>query len=1059
MSEAGYVELPVIKWLSGHGSALHGDVGLGWHYRDEANMASYGRSLSDPFVEPLLLTAIRKINHHVTTDAQAQLAIKALRQAISHPDKLTANRETLDLLRDGARVELVPGNATSTIQFIAFGRDFQHLNDFTVTNQYRVQGVKQCRDDTVLLVNGIPLVIAEYKSYLSGGKDWTAAVHQLHRYQRQAPLMLASNVFCVAADEDAFRYGTVLFHDARKEEVERHLDTWGPWLSQYPEVKCWWNTSEADSPPDSLEVAVTGLLRLEPSHVLDFLQHFVVFETKKGRTIKKVARYQQFEAVNDIVDRTLSLVGKPAGTVAAQDRTGLVWHTQGSGKSLTMVYAAYKLVRTSALDNPTVLIVVDRRDLKTQIADDFDACDFPGVRKAMGVQDLKNILRNSSGKPQRGTFVTTLQSFQQMGDLTPIQEENIITFVDECHRSQKGSSAASYAITMRVKLPNAFRFGLSGTPIDNTMVNTHRDFGPMIDGEQERYLSYYGIKRAIKDGATLEVHYIRDKVAFIVSEKILDVEFEAMCAEMEVEDEEAKDLIQRQRSQWKELARHPDRIEIVIEKMLAHFLEHPDPNGFKAQLVGVDRLACVRFKDALDRKLTARGLPPEWSEVIISEGQNDDSVLERFHYGKQKQDDLIDYFKLTPIQWEEWNRERYGERREMWRAPLKILIVCDRLLTGFDAPVEQVLYLDKPLRDHNLLQAVARTNRPLPAMNKRTGIVVDYFGVFADLTKALNFDESIREESLIDWDALKSTVPAEIERCKDSFKSVTITDTRECLLAALRALQSPEASKVFEHNFKSLERLWEAVSPDACLYEHRFIYNWLCCIYIAHRRRQRGVANRKTYGELSAKTRELIEQNTTFMDTALALPVFKIGKDYIAKLEELPTPADKAAALEAVLAAELSENDNAGFTYRRLGERLSKLKEKRDASDNAAEVRLRELQEIADEKANFDREPVRLGLVQKGEYELFIVLREFSSTKDEAYLGECARKMLRHLNDNRLLMPGWSTSKGGCMRVEQSLLAESWNPRYSSLGFDSDDANPPFLAPAVDELITTDVFI
>jgi type I restriction enzyme, R subunit len=587
------------------------------------------------------------------------------------------------------------------------------------------------------------------------------------------------------------------------------------------------------------------------------------------------------------------------------------------------------------------------------------------------------------------------------------------------------------------------------------MVNTHRDFGPTVNGQQERYLSYYGIKRAIKDGATLEVHYIRDRVPFLVDEKTLNVEFEKMCEEMEVEDEQAKDLIQRQRSQWKELARHPDRVDLVVGKMLEHFLAYPDPDGFKAQLVGVDRIACARFKVALDAKLKERGLPAEWCDVIISEGQNDDADLARFHYGKHKQDDLIDYFKLTPKQWEEWNREAFGDDRGKWRPPLKVLIVCDRLLTGFDAPVEQVMYLDKPLRDHNLLQAIARTNRPLPAMNKRTGVVVDYFGVFSNLAKALNFDENIREEALIDWDKLKGTVPGEVARCMESFKGITIADTRECLLAALRAIKDPDAAKMFEHNFKSLERLWEAVSPDPVLYEHRYTYNWLCSVYIAHRRRQRGAGKQGTYGELSAKTRALIEENTTFMELADSLPVFKIDKDYVGKLEELPTPADKAAALEALLTAELAE-DGGGFTYRQLGESLARLKARKDAADKAAEERLRELQEIADEKAEADEEPARLGLTQLGEYGLFTVLRNHSTNQDEAYVADSARRMVAHLRSNQLLSAGWSNSKGGRMRVEQSLLAESWNPNYAALGFDLDDANPSFLGPAVEELVISD---
>jgi type I restriction enzyme R subunit len=620
----------------------------------------------------------------------------------------------------------------------------------------------------------------------------------------------------------------------------------------------------------------------------------------------------------------------------------------------------------------------------------------------------------------------------------------------------------SYALTMRTKLHKAFRFGFTGTPIDKTMQNTHRDFGPIKNGEQERYISYYGIRRAIKDGATLEVHYIRDKVPFNVDEKALNIGFEKMCEEMELEDEEAKDLIQRQKSRWKELARDPRRIDIVLEKMLKHFLEHPDPNGFKAQLVAVDRKACADYKIAFDTKIKkwselqeykGRGLQSDWSDVIISSAQNSEPDIARFEHEKSKQDDLIDYFKLTPTQWEAWNKERFGDDRSKWRPPLKILIVCDRLLTGFDAPIEQVMYLDKPLRDHNLLQAIARTNRPLPSMKKRTGVVVDYFGAFDKLEKALNFDENVREESLIDWDALRATVPGAVSLCLESFKGVTIADTRECLLAALRALREPEAAKRFEQNFKSLERLWEAVSPDPCLYEHRHKYNWLCSIYVAYRRRLRG--SRDTYGELAAKTRQLIQENTTFMQIAESLPVFKIDENYIGRLDDLPSASDKAAALEAALTAELSEDDP-GFTYRLLGERLQKLKERKDASDAAAAQRLQELEAIAAEKLKLKQEPQRLNLTRPGEHDVFTVLRAHAKSKDENYVADCARKMVAHLRASGVLSPGWSNSKGGLMRVEQSLLAESWNEAYAGLGFNPEDEDPPFLKPAVAELAKSD---
>jgi type I restriction enzyme, R subunit len=243
------------------------------------------------------------------------------------------------------------------------------------------------------------------------------------------------------------------------------------------------------------------------------------------------------------------------------------------------------------------------------------------------------------------------------------------------------------------------------------------------------------------------------------------------------------------------------------------------------------------------------------------------------------------------------------------------------------------------------------------------------------------------------------------------------------------------------------------VLPILSLYEYRYSYNWLCGIYIAHRRRQRG--SQSTYGELAAKTRQLIEDNTSFIETAQALPVYKIDKDYVTKLDELPTPADKAAALEAILTRELEEGER-GFTYRQLGERLQQLKAKKDASDQAAEKRLKELEAIASEALKTKLEPERLGLVNPGEYDVFAVLRANAVTADEKYLADCARNMVRHLRSKGVLSAGWSNSRGGRMRVEQSLLAESWNAAYMVLGFNPDDTDPPFLKPAVEELVKAD---
>lgn len=459
------------------------------------------------------------------------------------------------------------------------------------------------------------------------------------------------------------------------------------------------------------------------------------------------------------------------------------------------------------------------------------------------------------------------------------------------------------------------------------------------------------------------------------------------------------------------------------------------------------------YKKALDAKLIERGLPPEWSDVIYSEAQNDEAPISDYNYGKAKQDDLIDCFKLTPTQWEERNLANYGSDRSAWRPPLKILIVCDRLLTGFDAPVESVMYLDKPLRDHNLLQAVARTNRPLPAMDKKTGVIVDYFGVFDNLEKALNFDESVREEALIDWDVLRATVPHEVERTIEPFDGLTISDTRDCLLAALRRLAVPEVAKAFEGNFKSLERFWEALSPDPCLYGHRTAYRWLCGIYIAHRRRVRGP--RATFGELAAKTLALIQANTSFMRMVEELPLFKIDGNTVANLDALPPAADKAAALEAALTRELSE-DGEGFAYRLLGERLQKLKERRDATDVAAAERLRELANIAEEAAENKSEPERRRLNPGAEFRLFTVLKAFAPEVDPEFLAECARGIVANLREFGSLPRGWSRTRQGRMDSENSLKIETWKEVYSSLPLDTLNPESPFLRAAVDELALSD---
>ncbi len=318
MTELGYVEKPMLEWLSG----------MGWSYRSEEQMEAFGRAINDPVAEALLVPAIRRINPAVLDDSQAGRVVEQFRRVLNLPDPLEANQKTLAALRDGVSVVLSPGQDATTVKLIEFDRDKMDRNDFTATNQYRVKGTDTCIADTVLLVNGIPVVVAEYKSFINSGKDWREGVNQLHRYQRGAPGLLVPNVFCVSADEQEFRYGSVAFQITSQRDIDAQRDHWRPWLSQYPTKRLYWTLADDELDADPVRAATHGLLL--PGNVVDFIENFTVFETKKNKTIKKVARYQQFEAANDIVDWVLE----------GKYKTGLIWHTQGSGQGYRTLHAS-----------------------------------------------------------------------------------------------------------------------------------------------------------------------------------------------------------------------------------------------------------------------------------------------------------------------------------------------------------------------------------------------------------------------------------------------------------------------------------------------------------------------------------------------------------------------------------------------------------------------------------------------------------------------------------------------------------------------------------------------
>ena len=728
---------------------------LGYTFVPPEDLERERASLKEAVLTGRLAAALKRLNPWLS-DTNVARAVKAVTQ-VPAAGLAEANQALHTSLTYGIALEQDRGDGrkSHTVRFLDF--DDPGRNEWIVTRQYRVLGSKKhVVPDVVAFVNGLPLAVVECKSPTIGDAWKAEAVKQLRRYQEAgtrwkdqgAPRLFEAAQILIGACGERAVYGTVgtpeRFFLEWKEPYSLSVKQLGRKLGRAP------------TPQD---VLLYGLL--EPRNLLDVVRNFVVFEVEGGRTVRKLARYKQFVAVNEAM-RRIRTARKPGA------RGGIVWHTQGSGKSLTMLWLALKLRRDESQRQPAIVIVTDRTKLDRQIAGVFTACGFPNPERAASVRSLRRLLEHPTGR----TVITTIQKFQELAGAGGIggtggsggavgagrateraadhpapptaaasgrnarrssadqttarpppppvaatasgrsarqspaerttahptlsEAANVFVLVDEAHRTQYRSLAAN----MRRALPNACFLGFTGTPIDKQDRSTLRTFGPYIDT--------YTIEQAVRDGATVPIFYESRLPELRIIGQTIDRVFDRVFAERTDEERAA---IRRRYATEQAIAGAPRRIEAICLDLIDHFTRYIAPNRFKAQVVAASRHDAVTFKETLDR-LNA----PE-SAVIMSAGHNDEERLARWHRGREQQDRLIGRFK---------------DRDD----PLSILVVCDMLLTGFDAPVEQVMYLDAPLREHGLLQAIARVNRPCGA-EKTYGLVVDYRGVSTRLQEAL----------------------------------------------------------------------------------------------------------------------------------------------------------------------------------------------------------------------------------------------------------------------------------------------------------------------------------
>ncbi|MHA1360387.1 MAG: type I restriction endonuclease subunit R [Candidatus Helarchaeota archaeon] len=660
------------------------------------------RSYSEVFLIERLSRAIQKLNLSIPKDGKEQATKKVLR--FESPHLVINNQNFHRMLIDGIDIEYrkhdgaIVGDKVWLIDFNnPENNEFLAVNQFTVIENNRTR-----RPDIVLFVNGIPLVVIELKNIADENATIWTAYNQLQTYMNQIPSLFVYNEILIVSDGVEARVGTI---SSGKE-----------WFLS-------WKTIDGKeiAPPTKpqLEVLFKGML--QKKILLDLIKNFIFFEQRGSEPPNKIlALYHQYHAVNKAVEATVKATS-PKG----DRRCGVIWHTQGSGKSYSMIFYAGKMV--SRLNNPTIVVLSDRNDLDDQLFNTFSKCKEllrQEPKQANTRKELRTLLQVAAG----GIIFTTIQKFypEVKGDTYPLLSDrrNIVVIADEAHRSQYGLRAKitakddgayisyGFAKHMRDALPNASFIAFTGTPIEKTDRNTIEVFG--------NYIDIYDIEQAVNDGATVRIYYESRlaKLELDPDERPkIDPEFEEVTEGEEIEEKE------KLKSKWARLEAivgSEKRLKQIAKDIIEHFEKRLEVLDGKGMIVCMSRRICVDLHDEIIK------LRPKWYHI------DDDKGFIKIIMSGSASD---------PVSWQEHIRNKQRrlfirERMRRFKDPLKLIIVRDMLLTGFDAPSLHTMYIDKPMREHGLMQAIARVNRVF--RDKQGGLVVDYIGIADDLKKALS---------------------------------------------------------------------------------------------------------------------------------------------------------------------------------------------------------------------------------------------------------------------------------------------------------------------------------
>lgn len=817
-----------------------------------------------------LLEALLRLNP--ITPEQAEQVIYKLRAAITSGGQadglVDANDQFRKLLFEENSYPFGPDGDNINIRFFSDGKDKEgkeYKNRCVVTNQWEYPRLSKeggKRLDLVFVINGIPMVIGEAKTPVRPQVTWADGATDIMHYQKSIPEMFVPNILCFASEGKELQYAG----------IGCPIDKWGPWFADEKRLH-----------GSLLQVQHNYLEFIEPERLLDIYRFYSVFTgSANGQKIKIVCRYQQYLGGEAIVQRVLNTYRNGKGP-----RKGLIWHFQGSGKSWLMVFAAQKLRLQQDLKSPTVLIVDDRIDLEDQITGDFTRAEIPNVEGIESKSELETKIH------QRKILITTIFKFGDLIDGQMLDDrDNIILLMDEAHRTQEGDLGKK----MRTALPNAFFFGLTGTPINRNDHNTFVCFG--AEEDEYGYISKYTFQDSVADGATLELNFKTVPVEMHLDETKLQEEFDALTDQISEDDK--NELVHR--TSVEAFFTADKRINDVCKYIVNHFREYVEPTGMKAQVVVYNRDCCVKYKKALDALL---GTDDQTTIVMHTAGDKADEY-KPYKRSRDEEKKLLDQFR-DPL------------------SPLKFVIVTSKLLTGFDAPILQCMYLDKPMKNHTLLQAICRTNRKYNE-SKKCGLIVDFVGVFENVAKSLAFDEESIKTIVKNMDEIKSLIPTFIQECLEFFPGVDRTvGGWEGLTAAQQCLKDEGVKTNFARHFARLSKAWEIISPDAYLAPYQNDYTWMAQVYQSVRPVSGG---NLIWTLLGAKTIEIIHRNIDTINIGTSLEDLVVDADVIdSVLEDEKKVQRKIVEVEKMLRLRLGEH--AGDPkFKQFAEKLDELRDR-----------------------------------------------------------------------------------------------------------------------------------